>query len=120
MARLCMALPPMAMKWTCLADMGVEALEQSVSHGSNVRAAVPILQVSTTHCQPIHGIAAFATDPIPELHTMNLHPIDTGFFKLDGGAMFGVVPKTLWEKHHAPDAEQPMHLGHALPAGGGR
>jgi glyoxylase-like metal-dependent hydrolase (beta-lactamase superfamily II) len=34
---------------------------------------------------------------------MILHPIDTGFFKLDGGAMFGVVPKTLWSKHHAPD-----------------
>ncbi|MBK6342667.1 MAG: MBL fold metallo-hydrolase [Flavobacteriales bacterium] len=34
---------------------------------------------------------------------MTLHPIDTGFFKLDGGAMFGVVPKTLWSKHHPPD-----------------
>jgi len=29
---------------------------------------------------------------------MNLHTIDTGFFKLDGGAMFGVVPKTIWQK----------------------
>ncbi|MFZ1331396.1 MAG: MBL fold metallo-hydrolase [Flavobacteriales bacterium] len=35
---------------------------------------------------------------------MNLHVIETGFFKLDGGAMFGVVPKTIWEKRHAPDA----------------
>ncbi|MBL7983449.1 MAG: MBL fold metallo-hydrolase [Flavobacteriales bacterium] len=34
---------------------------------------------------------------------MNLYVIDTGFFKLDGGAMFGVVPKTLWSKHHPPD-----------------
>ncbi|MCB9185057.1 MAG: MBL fold metallo-hydrolase [Flavobacteriales bacterium] len=34
---------------------------------------------------------------------MTLHTIDTGFFKLDGGAMFGVVPKTLWSKHHPPD-----------------
>lgn len=34
---------------------------------------------------------------------MNLYPIDTGFFKLDGGAMFGVVPKTLWGKMHPPD-----------------
>src|SRR5262245_18117499 len=34
---------------------------------------------------------------------MNLHVIDTGFFKLDGCAMFGVVPKTLWSKSHAPD-----------------
>ncbi|WP_304236283.1 MBL fold metallo-hydrolase [Jiulongibacter sediminis] len=29
---------------------------------------------------------------------MNLHVIDAGNFKLDGGAMFGVVPKTLWSK----------------------
>ncbi|MCB0770097.1 MAG: MBL fold metallo-hydrolase [Flavobacteriales bacterium] len=35
---------------------------------------------------------------------MELHPIETGFFKLDGGAMFGVVPRTIWEKRHAPDA----------------
>jgi glyoxylase-like metal-dependent hydrolase (beta-lactamase superfamily II) len=34
---------------------------------------------------------------------MQLFPIDTGFFKLDGGAMFGVVPKPLWSKHHPPD-----------------
>jgi glyoxylase-like metal-dependent hydrolase (beta-lactamase superfamily II) len=29
---------------------------------------------------------------------MQLHVINTGFFKLDGGAMFGVVPKSLWSK----------------------
>ncbi len=29
---------------------------------------------------------------------MKLHTIHTGFFKLDGGAMFGVVPKVLWER----------------------
>jgi glyoxylase-like metal-dependent hydrolase (beta-lactamase superfamily II) len=34
---------------------------------------------------------------------MNLHVIDTGFFKLDGGAMFGVVPKSIWQKTNPPD-----------------
>lgn len=34
---------------------------------------------------------------------MKLHTIDTGLFKLDGGAMFGVVPKTLWQKLNPPD-----------------
>ena len=34
---------------------------------------------------------------------MNLYTINTGFFKLDGGAMFGVVPKTLWNKIHPAD-----------------
>lgn len=34
---------------------------------------------------------------------MKIHIIDTGFFKLDGGAMFGVVPKVLWNKHNPAD-----------------
>lgn len=34
---------------------------------------------------------------------MKLHVIDTGYFKLDGGAMFGVVPKSLWQKLNPPD-----------------
>ena len=29
---------------------------------------------------------------------MQLYVIEAGNFKLDGGAMFGVVPKPLWEK----------------------
>ena len=35
---------------------------------------------------------------------MKIHPIDTGLFKLDGGAMFGVVPKSMWQKLNPPDA----------------
>lgn len=34
---------------------------------------------------------------------MNLHVINTGFFKLDGGAMFGVVPKSIWQKFNPAD-----------------
>src|SRR5688572_26767685 len=34
---------------------------------------------------------------------MKLHAIDTGYFKLDGGAMFGVVPKSIWQKLNPPD-----------------
>ncbi|MCE6990805.1 MBL fold metallo-hydrolase [Dyadobacter sp. CY323] len=34
---------------------------------------------------------------------MKINVIDTGFFKLDGGAMFGVVPKSLWNKHNPAD-----------------
>jgi len=34
---------------------------------------------------------------------MKLHVVDTGFFKLDGGAMFGVVPKSLWQKTNPSD-----------------
>jgi glyoxylase-like metal-dependent hydrolase (beta-lactamase superfamily II) len=35
---------------------------------------------------------------------VNLHVINTGFFKLDGGAMFGVVPKSIWQKTNPADA----------------
>jgi len=34
---------------------------------------------------------------------MKLYPIESGNFKLDGGAMFGVVPKTLWTRTNPAD-----------------
>ncbi|MGB5263692.1 MAG: MBL fold metallo-hydrolase [Lutimonas sp.] len=34
---------------------------------------------------------------------MQIYPIQTGFFKLDGGAMFGVVPKVIWQKTNPAD-----------------
>jgi len=34
---------------------------------------------------------------------MKLYSINTGYFKLDGGAMFGVVPKTIWNKINPAD-----------------
>ena len=34
---------------------------------------------------------------------MKLYTINTGYFKLDGGAMFGVVPKSLWERTNPAD-----------------
>ena len=34
---------------------------------------------------------------------MKLYTINTGYFKLDGGAMFGVVPKSIWQKLNPPD-----------------
>lgn len=34
---------------------------------------------------------------------MKISFINTGFFKLDGGAMFGVVPKRMWSKLNPPD-----------------
>ena len=34
---------------------------------------------------------------------MKIYPLNTGNFKLDGGAMFGVVPKSLWQKTNPAD-----------------
>ncbi|MDA9016288.1 MBL fold metallo-hydrolase [Flavobacteriaceae bacterium] len=41
---------------------------------------------------------------------MKLHPIEAGNFKLDGGAMFGVVPKTLWEKTNPADERNRIEM----------
>ena len=41
---------------------------------------------------------------------MNLYPINAGNFKLDGGAMFGVVPKSLWQKTNPADANNMIDL----------
>src|SRR5215510_4113539 len=38
------------------------------------------------------------------------HSLDAGLQRLDGGAMFGVVPKPLWEKRIAPDARNRIPL----------
>ncbi|MDP5105380.1 MAG: MBL fold metallo-hydrolase, partial [Polaribacter sp.] len=35
---------------------------------------------------------------------MKIYSIETGNFKLDGGAMFGVVPKSIWQKTNPADS----------------
>ncbi|NJB37028.1 MBL fold metallo-hydrolase [Croceivirga sp. JEA036] len=42
---------------------------------------------------------------------MTLYPIETGNFKLDGGAMFGVVPKSIWQKTNPADANNQIDIG---------
>jgi len=51
-----------------------------------------------------------------------IHVLDCGTFKLDGGAMFGVVPKTIWNKTNPADELNRITLGlrPALIIGGGR
>ncbi len=39
-----------------------------------------------------------------------LHPIETGRFALDGGAMFGIIPKPLWEKSNPADDRNRIEL----------
>lgn len=41
---------------------------------------------------------------------MNLYPIETGNFKLDGGAMFGVVPKSLWNRTNPADSNNMIDI----------
>lgn len=41
---------------------------------------------------------------------MTLYPVNSGNFKLDGGAMFGVVPKSLWSRTNPADANNMIDL----------
>ncbi len=40
----------------------------------------------------------------------SVHIINSGYFGLDGGAMFGIIPKPLWEKKNPPDAMNRIKL----------
>lgn len=51
-----------------------------------------------------------------------IRAVDTGRFKLDGGAMFGVVPKAMWEKTDPADSRNriDMHMRALYAEGAGR
>ena len=44
------------------------------------------------------------------LGSMKIYPLETGNFKLDGGAMFGVVPKVLWQKTNPADSNNLIEM----------
>jgi glyoxylase-like metal-dependent hydrolase (beta-lactamase superfamily II) len=55
-----------------------------------------------------------APEPLVETRTLGrwrVHALQAGGQKLDGGAMFGVVPKPLWERRIAPDERNRIPLG---------
>src|SRR5438046_5171718 len=52
--------------------------------------------------------------PLVESRTvgsLRVHALQAGLQRLDGGAMFGVVPKTLWERKISADARNRIPLG---------
>lgn len=42
---------------------------------------------------------------------VRIFPVSDGTFRLDGGAMFGVVPRNIWERANAPDEKNRVLLG---------
>ena len=44
------------------------------------------------------------------IYAMRIYPIETGNFKLDGGAMFGVVPKVLWQRTNPANGKNLIDL----------
>ncbi len=45
-----------------------------------------------------------------KLGDIEFHVLTDGYFRLDGGAMFGVIPRPLWEKKMAPDQRNRVRL----------
>jgi methylmalonyl-CoA epimerase len=67
-------------------------------------------------------VARFTTPTRHTLGDFELITLSDGFIHLDGGAMFGVVPRTLWEKRLPPDERNRIPLGMRplLVRGGGK
>jgi methylmalonyl-CoA epimerase len=69
--------------------------------------------------QPAEGVRAGHVGAVPRfrgparttLGNFELISLSDGFFALDGGAMFGVVPRTLWEPRLPPDDRHRIPLG---------
>jgi methylmalonyl-CoA epimerase len=68
---------------------------------------VELKQVVISHLSPVASQSAVKRYRVGDLELISLFD---GFFRLDGGAMFGVVPKPLWEKKTAADARNRILL----------
>ncbi len=60
---------------------------------------------------PSAAVPRFKTPTRYSLGDLELITLSDGFFHLDGGAMFGVVPRTLWENRLPPDDRNRIPLG---------
>lgn len=87
---------------------GVRLVDEQPRQGAE-GALVAFIHPSAAHGvllelkQP--GSQPSALSPVKKYHVGDLELISLfdGYFRLDGGAMFGVVPKTMWEKKTQPD-----------------
>jgi methylmalonyl-CoA epimerase len=72
--------------------------------------------------QPAAKVELFKTATRHTLGDLELISLADGFFSLDGGAMFGVVPRPLWEKRLPPDDANrvPMSMRPLIVRNGGK
>ncbi|MCF7809717.1 MBL fold metallo-hydrolase [bacterium] len=45
-----------------------------------------------------------------QIGKFKITPLELGHFRLDGGAMFGVIPRKLWQKHHPADENNTIDM----------
>jgi methylmalonyl-CoA epimerase len=99
-----------------LAARGVRLID-TVARAGAEGARVAFIHPSATHGvlvelkEPAPRVARFRTPARYALGSLELITLSDGFFALDGGAMFGTVPKALWEARLPPDDRNRIPLG---------
>jgi len=99
-----------------LAGRGIRLIDTAARPGAE-GARVAFIHPSATHGvlvelkQPAARVPSFRTPTRYTLGDLKLISLSDGFFRLDGGAMFGVVPRTLWETRLPPDDRNRIPLG---------
>lgn len=85
----------------------VAFIHPSAAHG----VLVELKQSSRGQGAAGPGTQRLTMAPAHRLGALELISLSDGFFHLDGGAMFGVVPRTLWEQKLPPDDRNRITLG---------
>ncbi len=99
-----------------LAGRGVRLIDAVARPGAE-GARVAFIHPSAAHGvlvelkEPAAAVARFRTPARYTLGDLELISVSDGFLRLDGGAMFGVVPRTLWESRLPPDDRNRIPLG---------
>ena len=86
----------------------VAFLHPSAAQGILVELKQPAVGARAGHTPTVPLFRGPARMPFGDVELISL---SDGFFALDGGAMFGVVPRTLWEKKLPPDDKHRIPLG---------
>ena len=101
---------------THLKGRGVRLIDEMARPGAE-GALVAFIHPSAAHGvlvelkQAKPAVERFAKATRYQLGALELTTLSDGFIQLDGGAMFGVVPRTLWQQRLAPDDRNRITLG---------
>jgi methylmalonyl-CoA epimerase len=99
-----------------LASRGVRLIDTVARPGAE-GARVAFIHPSAAHGvlvelkEAAHRVPLFTTPARYALGDLELISLSDGFFALDGGAMFGVVPRAVWETRLPPDDRNRIPLG---------
>lgn len=76
---------------------GAEGALVAFIHPSSAQGVLIELKQAGAHPAPVQPIQRYT------LGDIELISVSDGFFRLDGGSMFGVIPKTMWSQKTRPD-----------------